>query len=336
MNYFGSQRKLLGNSIEAMMAAVEIYNKPSIEYREECFVILMINAWELFLKAILSKNRISIFYQKKRKEPYRTLSLLDALKEAEKLFPKKIQSLPVRKNLELLRTYRDNAIHFYNESDFRVVLYALAQTSITTFRDCVDHFFGKKLEERFTWQLLPLGIRPPIDPLTYLAGTGSAVKSSNAVLQFLSELKDAVEEIEASGGDTGRLLTMYSVKLESVKKIEKADVTVGVTAGSGKGGPLIILKTQDPNKSHPFRQKDVLQKLAAVDGVRINSRVFQALVWKHNLKENPQYCWRAVEGVLTKYSNEVVTLVKRLTKADIEAATSDYSKHLATRRKKVS
>ena len=70
--------------------------------------------------------------------------------------------------------------------------------------------------------------------------------------------------------------------------------------------------------------------------MRINSRVFQALVWKHNLKENPQYCWRAVEGVLTKYSNEVVTLVKRLSKADIEAATSDYSKHLATRRKKVS
>ena len=62
MNYFGSQRKLLGNSIEAIMAAVEIYNKPAIEYREECFVILLINAWELFLKAVLSKNRKSIYY----------------------------------------------------------------------------------------------------------------------------------------------------------------------------------------------------------------------------------------------------------------------------------
>jgi len=40
-----------------MLAAIEIYNKPQIEYRDECFVILLMNAWELFLKAILSKNK---------------------------------------------------------------------------------------------------------------------------------------------------------------------------------------------------------------------------------------------------------------------------------------
>jgi hypothetical protein len=242
----------------------------------------------------------------------------------------------VRRNLELIAVYRDNATHFYNESDFRVVLYSLAQTSITTFRDCLEHFFGKKLEERFTWQLLPLGIRPPIEPLTYLGGTEPGRKTSDAVRQYLSELKDAVEEVETAGGDTGRLLTIYSVKLESVKKIQQADVTVGVTAGGATGGPLTIIKTQDPNKSHPLRQKEAIGKLGTVNGVKINSRVFQALVWKFKLRDNPQYCWRAAEGVLTKYSNEVVTLIKRLSKADIEAAISDYSKHLAGRRKKAS
>lgn len=336
MYYRGSQRKLLGNSIEAMMAAVEVYNKPSIEYREECFVILLINAWELLLKAILSKNKKSIYYPKKRREPYRTLSWYDALKAAEKFFPKTIPSLPVRRNLELLGTYRDNATHFYNERDFRVVLYSLAQTNITTFRDCIEHFFGKRIEERFTWQLLPLGIRPPIDPLTYLGGTGSETPTSGAVRQYLTELKEAVEEVEAANGDTGRLLTVYSVKLESVKKIERADVTVGVTAGSGSGGPLTILKTQDPNKTHPLRQKDVIQRLGTVNGVKINSRAFQAIIWKHDLRENSQYCWRATEGVLTRYSNEVITFVKRLSKAEIEAAKAEYSKHLADRRKTAS
>jgi hypothetical protein len=31
MNRYGSYRKLLGNSIAAMSAAIEIYNKPKIE-----------------------------------------------------------------------------------------------------------------------------------------------------------------------------------------------------------------------------------------------------------------------------------------------------------------
>ena len=43
------------------MAAIEIYNKPRIDYRDECFVILLLNAWELVWKAVISKNGNSIF-----------------------------------------------------------------------------------------------------------------------------------------------------------------------------------------------------------------------------------------------------------------------------------
>jgi hypothetical protein len=45
MNPFGSYRALLGNSISALAAAIEIYNKPRIECRDECTVILLVNAW---------------------------------------------------------------------------------------------------------------------------------------------------------------------------------------------------------------------------------------------------------------------------------------------------
>lgn len=57
-----------------MLAAIEIYNKPQITYRDECFSILLINAWELLLKAIISKNKQRLYYPKKKGEPYRTLS----------------------------------------------------------------------------------------------------------------------------------------------------------------------------------------------------------------------------------------------------------------------
>jgi hypothetical protein len=58
----------------ACVAAVETYNRASSSYREETFAILMVNAWELLLKArILKENggRRSAIYayeQKPRKD----------------------------------------------------------------------------------------------------------------------------------------------------------------------------------------------------------------------------------------------------------------------------
>src|SRR5688572_22226725 len=82
MNYRGSYRRLLGNSVSAMLAAIEIYNKPRFPYRDEVVVVLLINAWELMLKALVSKSGNSIYYPKRRQEPYKTLSLDDALRKA--------------------------------------------------------------------------------------------------------------------------------------------------------------------------------------------------------------------------------------------------------------
>ena len=42
---------LADKSVQAAIAAIEIYNKPNFSYREEAFALLMSNAWELLLKA---------------------------------------------------------------------------------------------------------------------------------------------------------------------------------------------------------------------------------------------------------------------------------------------
>lgn len=55
-------RSLLDKSLGAMLAALEIYNKPVFSYREETFAILAVNAWELLLKARilqLGSNKIA-------------------------------------------------------------------------------------------------------------------------------------------------------------------------------------------------------------------------------------------------------------------------------------
>lgn len=115
MNLYGAYTKLKQNSIAAIISAIEIYNKPQFKYRSECFVILLTNAWELLLKAILSKNKQRIYYPKRRKEKYKSFSLIDSLSRVRPFFPNSIKFEPVRENLLLLEHYRNNSIHFYNQ-----------------------------------------------------------------------------------------------------------------------------------------------------------------------------------------------------------------------------
>lgn len=49
-------QKFLEKSHSAMLASIEVYNKPTFSYREETFCILAVNAWELLLKAKLLKD----------------------------------------------------------------------------------------------------------------------------------------------------------------------------------------------------------------------------------------------------------------------------------------
>lgn len=331
MNYRGSYRKLLGNAKAALLASIEVYNKPTFAYRDECAVILLLNAWELLLKAILSKNTTSIFYPKKRKQPYKTLSLEHAFGKASAYFPNTIGSVALRHNLDLLGTYRDNAVHFYNADDFPVVVHQLAQTSAKNFRDLVEHVFGQRLEDEINWRLLPIGIEPPVDVVTYMKG-GAAVKQSSAVKHFLSELVKATADVETAGEDRGRLMTIFNVKLESIKKIGDADVTVGVAAADTVDGPLVVVRHQDPNKSHPLRQKETVEKIGTLHGRKFTAYTFQAIAWKHDLKNKPQYCWQATEGYLTKYSHDTLTFLKGLSAADIDAAITDYKKRSKSRR----
>ena len=169
MYYRGSYRHLLRNSKSALLTAIEIYNKPRFAYRDECFVILLLNAWELALKALLSKNKQSIYYPKKRKQPYRTFSWADAFEKAKPYVPKALDPLAVGYNLELLANYRDNAVHFYNVHDFGVLIYALAQTSVVNLRDFCAKAFDEDIAAEINWKLLPIGIEPPVDPIEYIS-----------------------------------------------------------------------------------------------------------------------------------------------------------------------
>ena len=101
-------KALLGKSRDNMLLAIELYNRPSLDNRLDSFVLCFCVAWEQLLKAILiEKNgEDSIFKNKYKKNRIReTISLRGCL---DKLYRK--DDL-VRKNIELITHYRDQAVH---------------------------------------------------------------------------------------------------------------------------------------------------------------------------------------------------------------------------------
>jgi hypothetical protein len=334
LNYQGSYRALRDNACAAMIAAIEIYNKPNITYRDECTSILIINAWELLLKAIISKSKQSIYYPKERNKPYRTLSVGDCLSKSKTFYPPDIPFEPVAKNIDLLLIYRNNATHFYNQKGFSALMYPLMQTSIINFRDIVLSIFKRDIKDLINIVLLPLSLGSSLDPIEFFKKEEMKSPLSKAVSQYVSEVAHATKELENEGFDTSRLLMIIRVKLESTKKYSSADLIAGVSkeAPTESGGPLIIERRFDPNDPNWIRQKEILENLEETHGIKINQYVFQSLVWKYNIKERGNMCWIADEGCLIKYSNEIIAFIKRLSEKEIENAIADYKAFMKQRR----
>lgn len=321
MNPYGSYRALLGNSISSMLAAIEIYNKPRFDYRSECFVILLLNAWELAFKAILSKNKIRIFEPKERGKPYFTLRLFKAMDESKTFFPKSIPFQAVSENVARLVDYRNNAVHFYNEPGFETVIYGLAQTSIVNFRDVIAHFFDRDIASEVNLSLLPLSFAAPPDPIAFL---GSIAAQKPAIAEFLSVISQTTKELEDSNIDTGRFLTVFEVNLQSTKKIASADIVVGVNADQNES-ILLVSKKVDPNKSHPHQRKAILAKIGLqLRGQKFSSYVFDAIVWHRKIKEQEAFCWRNENTNTFQYSPQLITFLKGLTIDQISESINAY------------
>ncbi len=338
MNPFGSYRALLGNALSALASAIEIYNKPRIQYREECTVILLVNAWELLLKAILSKERVRIFYPKRRNQPYRTYSLSDALNRATPFFPAAADFDATAKNLELLVEYRDNAVHFYNQPGFGVLIYALAQTAITNFRDLVKAVFAKDLSAEVNLSLLPLALGTPLDPIEFVKARQADATTPRSVRQFTARLRDLVADLETNGRDTGRLFTVFRTQLVSTKKIGQADFTVGVQAGAGAGPPILVQRAIDPNRTHPYRESDIITRAGHPGGLGIvigetplTQFPFRAVGYHLKAKEDPKYCWADRTGAVTRYSDSYVERLRALQPEELSSAIRAYRRRVEKR-----
>lgn len=163
-------KALLEKSISAAISAIEIYNKPDFKYREEAFSILMINAWELLLKAKILKDNggniksvyvpdkktsksgipLKRFYAKRNRTGNpTTIDIKGAISKID-------MDNVLKENLLLLLEIRDNAIHFivkakYFEKKVLEIGTANLKSYVTMFHEWFDYDLSK-----FNFYLMPI------------------------------------------------------------------------------------------------------------------------------------------------------------------------------------
>ena len=165
--------ELFDRAVAAMVAAVEVYNKPVFPHKVESFSILAINGWELLLKAKWlaqnQNNERSLYVYERRRTKSGNLSKKRYVKRtrsrapwthsiaylADKFVQDKSLDDSARSNIEVMLELRDCSTHFYNPSpEFNIRLYEVGAACVKNFASATREWFDRELSE-FSLHLMP-------------------------------------------------------------------------------------------------------------------------------------------------------------------------------------
>jgi hypothetical protein len=187
-------KDLISKSTNCCLSAIEVYNKPNFKYREETFSILMINAWELLLKAKIlvdNNNKIIKLYALDKNKSIKRNRSGNALtigldKALELLCSNNIIDYNCKSNIEALCEIRDNSIHFLN-INIRIdqIILGIGMASIKNYVRKISDWFNIDMSQ-YNFFLMPLSFFPPenIDDHALLTTT-----ELNKFINFIYQLQ---------------------------------------------------------------------------------------------------------------------------------------------------
>lgn len=302
-------RDLLHRSQQAFTLALEIFNKPTIQYRIEGFCFFFINAWELLAKARLidtSGKESSIYYSKKKGQPQRSLSIRDAIL---RVIPN--EKDPVRRNIEKVAEIRDKAMHLL-VPEMEAIYGGLFQAGVLNYVDYLRTWFKRTIGDRATPPLLSLvwdlkDLEPQIIRKRY----------GESVLKFLQEQRADLQDEENKMEDR-KFSISIEYKLVLTKKPKEADISLGAGPGGAITGQIIEVP-KDVSVTHPYTQKPAVLQIQKSLGAEVSFTTFdfQAILHKENIKKADSSFHYLLRQTGTHcYSNKLVTHIVDRIKAD--------------------
>ncbi|MBN1181123.1 MAG: DUF3644 domain-containing protein [Bacteroidales bacterium] len=235
------QYNLVKNAISAYFAAVEIHNKPNIAYRYETVTLLLLNAWELILKAYIKK-----YLRGKRRileKSKQTISFDKALSyvgehingQNPKIF------IAVEKNLLAIEDYRNSVAHYYCE-DLQPCIFALVSRGALNFADFLRTYFNKDIITDGNLFILPIGYKLPFNPEEFLAKTSPAYTSSAEAKHFIDSIVNTISSLKDAGVEDSIVLG-FSVYLQTIKKPENSELLMKIASKESDGLPVSMVKS---------------------------------------------------------------------------------------------
>ncbi len=247
------QVNLIKNSTAAYFAAIEIHNKPNISYRYETTALLLMNAWELILKAYTKK-----FIKKKSiyTKDGHTISIDKSIDYVEEHIntaePKAFTA--VIENLLLIEAYRNNIVHYYNEQ-LEPYIFMLTAKAALNFVDFLKKYFSKDILEEDGLFILPLGFKLPFKPEDFLTKKAAQYVSSPESKQFIDSMINIISELDRNGVDD-TIVVGFDIYLENVKRMKNSDLLVAITsqdeADANYAKVNRVQVTDDPNDQNPI------------------------------------------------------------------------------------
>lgn len=188
--------KMVQCATSALLMAIEICNKPTLEFREQTFALLTVNAWEIFLKArivqqnggkiqsIYRRQKNSIRYKRTAEGEPLTISLNEALNRAN---PPNI----VKDNIKGLTLVRNQVAHFgLVYADLQLLILQYGTASIMNYISLSKKWFEYSVDVPF---LLPVGFVGDIDIIK-----GSSVGRQKILLKALRDFAERHSNLSSS------------------------------------------------------------------------------------------------------------------------------------------
>lgn len=190
-------RSLLDNSIQAMLAAIEVYNKPNFNYREQVFVMLVVNAWELLLKSkILCDNDgdLTSIYVYRNDEVKIARSGNPMTIEVKGAINQVGLDPAVATNLETLIEVRDTVVHFFHDDSLSYLVFTLGVANLRNYQSLVQEWFNKSLSE-YNFYILPLAFAYNFQTLSVLELEDKPEAVAN-IIRAAADTQTAMDEEE--------------------------------------------------------------------------------------------------------------------------------------------
>jgi hypothetical protein len=218
---------LLDSSQAALFAGIEIHNKPHISYRYPTSTLLIINAWELVLKAYIYKYiSKKLIYESDNKHTKSFPKVLTIVRDYINGKEKNQKFQAVYDNLKLLYDYRNSNVH-YVEEKLAPIVFMLISKAVINYDVFINKYFDGDITKDDNLIILPIGFKLPFDSIDYLKQDYGKVHNDfvNQVIQSVRELNDI--------GIGESILIGFEVYTDRIRDIKNADIIAAIDNNNG-------------------------------------------------------------------------------------------------------